>query len=161
VAALPAGRYELQIESPGFQKLSQQVEVKPHEVAVVASTLDVGSLAESVQVTGAVPMIGAASRRSKRLVPQSPPGQLPIAATVSSGTRILSLDSAGALFLSKNSGMTWKAIKPKWQGKATQIVLTDETPGQVADKPAFRLTTDSGSTWLSHDGLHWRLVAAP
>jgi hypothetical protein len=138
VAPLPAGKYKLEIESPGFQTASSQVELKAHDQTVIAATLIVGSVAQSVEVT-------------------SLPRQLPIAATVTNGTRILAMDSAGALFLCPSVGKRWKAVKPKWQGKVVQIVSLAQPGSATSDagSPIFQLTTDSGAVWLTENGTRW------
>ena len=181
IAALPAGRYELQVESPGFQKASTQVELQPQDLALVASTLSVGSAAESVEVTSASPSLPAAAAKARLSREARPlPGKLPVGTLVENGNRMLSLDSAGTLFLSRDKGKHWKAVKPQWQGKVAHVVVAAEPPPNAAlqsetgrvtasapvpsAQPAagplvFKLTTDSGSVWLSQDGAHWRLAS--
>jgi hypothetical protein len=78
--------------------------------------------------------------------------------------RVLTIDAAGNLYLSRSAGKSWKKIKPKWKGKAMRLALLVNLPmGQIGDnKPrtktpdAFQLTTDAGEVWLSEDGKHWR-----
>jgi hypothetical protein len=180
VAALPAGRYELEVESPGFQKASTQVELQPQDLALVASTLSVGSAAETVEVTSASPSLPAAAAkptlsRKAGLLSGTPPA----GTVVENGKRMLRLDSAGALFLSRDEGRHWKTVKPQWWGKVASVVVAAEPPSHAAlqsesgrlttpapvpsAQPAagplvFQLTTDSGSVWLSQDGTHWRLA---
>jgi len=180
IAALPAGRYELQVESPGFQKASTQVELHPQDLALVASTLSVGSAAESVEVTSASPSLHTAAAKATLSREARPlPGKLPADTVVENGNRMLRLDSAGTLFLSRDKGKHWKAVKPQWQGKVARVVVAAEPPPNAAlqsetgrvttSAPApsaqpgagplvFQLTTDSGSVWLSQDGTHWRLA---
>jgi photosystem II stability/assembly factor-like uncharacterized protein len=67
--------------------------------------------------------------------------------TVARGKLMLAIDSVGSLLLSQNAGKKWTAVKPVWNGK----VVTVSSSG-----PEFQLTTDSGATWLSRDGSHWR-----
>ena len=135
LGGLPSGKYELQIAAPGFRQTSRQVDLQPQEVAMVASELSVGSVAETVEVTAASPAIQTA----------------PPATTVARGNVMLMVDSAGSLFLSRNAGKSWKAVKPLWRGKVVRLVALAET-NPIA---AFQLTTDSGSAWLSRDGSHW------
>jgi hypothetical protein len=142
------------------------VELKARDLAVVASTLNVGSLAETVEVTaaGALITMGANNRKSKDHPEAHPmPGKPPAAATVTSGTRILAVDSVGALFYSKNAGKHWKAVTPKWHGKVVQIALLVQPSSEATPKAAsvFQLTTDSGSVWLSKDGIHWYPSTGP
>jgi phage baseplate assembly protein gpV len=150
---LASGRYELQINSPGFRSLSQQVELQPQEVAAVKSELQVGSAAETVEVTAAAATINTStssvvSTRSRPL-----PSKLPVEMMLTQGKVVLAVDSAGALFFSGNSGKSWKAVKSKWPGKVDDLVTPPEV--QQAQKATFQLTTDSGSIWLSRDGRRW------
>jgi len=84
--------------------------------------------------------------------PTGLPSNLPRVSTVANGARSLAIDSAGALFLSKDRGQTWKPVPPKWTGRAAHVGFN------AAAKPAaFELTTDSGATWTSRDGQSWKL----
>jgi len=161
VAELPAGRYELQIGAEGFRQTSRQVELQPREVASIKSQLEIGSVAETVEVTAAVPTLQTESasvsvkQSRKKSVPEGPhplPSKLPSAITVTSGRILLALDSAGTVFVSRNAGKSWKIVKPIWPGKAHVIALADLS---YTSNATFQLTTDSGSTWLSRDGVGW------
>ena len=60
LAALPAGRYRIEISSPGFLVLSSGFSVQPRDRAIVTATLNVGAVTESVTVDAeamAVPMV--------------------------------------------------------------------------------------------------------
>lgn len=153
VAGLPAGRYELRIEAPGFRQLRWQIDLQPREMAAAKMQLDVGDVSSTVEVTAEAPAIQTAtpSVRKKAL-----PGKLPAAITVASGKVMLAVDSAGAVFVSRNSGNSWNAVKPAWSGKVRLIALADPSQASIA---TFQLTTDSGSVWLSRDGVRWS--AAP
>jgi hypothetical protein len=87
------------------------------------------------------------------------PGKLPAKMMAVSGKRMLAADSAGALFLSENSGQKqkWKTVKPVWHGKVVNLVALTAQASPL--DPAFQLTTDSNAIWLSRDGSHW--YAAP
>jgi hypothetical protein len=161
-AGLAPGQYELQITAPGFRLTSQLVEVRAQEVAAVKSELQVGSVAETVEVTSAAPTIQtestsvSSSSRRKRAAPPEPrplPSKLPAETIVTRGKVMVAVDSAGALFYSGNSGKGWKAVKPQWSGKIVDLVTPPEVP--EARSAQFQLTTDSGSDWLSRDGRHW------
>ncbi len=149
VTALPAGRYELQITAPGFQRTSRQIDLPPQQVAVVTSELPVSSLAETVEVTAATPII-AAENASLSADVHRLPSKLPIVTSIANGKIILALDSGGALFLTRNGGKRWKAVKPRWHGKVVELAKPD--PPSEAN---YQLTTDSGADWLSRDGVHW------
>jgi hypothetical protein len=162
---LPAGRYDLMATATGFKTTQQSIELKASEVAMMQPVLDVGTVSEAVEVTGAAPTLETESTSVSRIMPI--PSGLPVAATVSLGKRSLSLDSAGNLFLSRNGGKKWKRINPKWAGKAVHIELKqpshsgsssqreNETPSSVSAIDAFQLTTDTNAIWTSKDGTHW------
>ncbi len=148
MAGLPPGKYGVQIESTGFVTSSSQIELGPKDLSMLAVILNVGSVAQSVEVAAASPNITseADAIRSETLS-----GKRPFANTVSSGTRIIAIDAAGTLYFNHKERKRWKAIKPKWQGKVAQIaVISSETA------PRFQLTTDSGALWFSSDGTHWQ-----
>ena len=50
--ALPAGRYQVDIASPGFFSLSGSFSLQPRDRAVLSATLKVGSVTETVDVNG-------------------------------------------------------------------------------------------------------------
>lgn len=149
---LAPGQYELQISSPGFQSLSQRVELQPQQVASVKSELQVGSTASTVEVTAAGAIIDASTAQLSSSA-RALPSKLPAEITLTRGKVMLSVDSAGRLFFSGNSGKSWKAVKSKWPGKIDDLVTPPEVP--QAQKAVFQLTTDSGSIWLSRDGRRW------
>ena len=162
---LPAGRYDLMATATGFKTNQQSIEVKASEVAMMQPVLDVGTVSEAVEVSGAAPMLETESASVSRNMPV--PSGLPVAVTVSHAKRFLSLDSAGNLFLSRNGGKKWTKINPRWAGKADRIELKppsdsgsspkrdNETPGSVNATDVFQLTTDAGAIWTSKDGTHW------
>jgi len=162
LTGLPAGRYELQITAPGFQRTLKQVELRPLELAAVRSVLEIGSVSEAVEVTAEAPALqtsasmARAEKRRKSVSPPEPrplPSKLPATITVTSGKVMLAVDSNGALFLSRNAGKGWKSVKPAWPGKVvdlTTLAEPSQTPAGV-----FQLTTDSDAAWLSRDGNRW------
>jgi uncharacterized protein YfaS (alpha-2-macroglobulin family) len=54
---LPAGHYELRIESQGFQIAECHFDLKPRDRAVIAAVLAVGSVSQTVNVAAAQPMM--------------------------------------------------------------------------------------------------------
>lgn len=173
---LPAGQYELTATATGFKTSKQSIELKPSELAMLQSVLDVGTASEVVEVSGAASVVTESANASDQVVAEmngvgrvtAVPSGLPVAETVSHGKRFLSLDDAGNLFLSRNEGKKWKKIKPQWAGKAIRIELTsgsvseaapkpkDETSGAAGEGVVFLLTTDGAAVWSSKDGAHWR-----
>jgi photosystem II stability/assembly factor-like uncharacterized protein len=81
------------------------------------------------------------------------PSNQPTAATAAIGRRILSADTAGTLYLSKNAGKRWKRVKPVWQGKAVHLA--------IGQPQIFELTTETGALWQSTDGKHWHVKPFP
>jgi hypothetical protein len=162
---LPPGQYELTATATGFKTSTQSIELKSNEVAMLQTVLDVGAVAETVEVEAGAVSVQTESASVGRFT--GVPSGLPVASTVSRGKRLLSLDSAGNLFLSRNGRNKWKKIKPQWAGKAVRIELTTEASGDASvnakdeiggatERAVFQLTTDAGTTWSSEDGLHWR-----
>jgi hypothetical protein len=175
LAQLPAGQYGLTAAAAGFKTSQQSIELKPSEMAMLQPVLDVGTMSEVVEVTGAASVetesanVGqvvtemTGGRRAVAL-----PSALPVQVTVSHGKRVLSLDDAGNLFLSRNEGKKWKKVKPQWAGKAVRIELMPPPSGEASvkakdqaavanEEAAFLLTTDGGTVWSSKDGAHWHL----
>jgi hypothetical protein len=159
---LPPGHYELTATASGFATKTQPIELKPTELAMLQPVLAPGTVSETVEVqaASAAQQIQTESANVGSQVVAGLPGVggvfavpsgLPVAATVSQGKRVLSFDSAGNLFLSRNSGKKWKKINPQWAGKAVRIELTP-----LASGVAFQMTTDAGTVWTSKDGTHWR-----
>jgi Carboxypeptidase regulatory-like domain len=159
-----AGHYDLTVTAPGFRSNQQSIDLKPNEMAMLQPVLAVGEATQTVTVTGSVPLIETDSA-SVGAIPNLPI-RLPVASSVSLGKRMLSLDGAGSLFLSRNAGKSWKKVNPQWSGKAVRIDLTaaegggakgnSEASGVQSAPSAFQLTTDSGAQWTSKDGSHWR-----
>jgi len=179
ISAIPAGKYELRIAAPGFLSASGQIELQAQDVATVAPVLSVGSLSETVEVSAAAGTVLATAPRpqdskadEERMTSASKTGILPSAANgaippdahrlpskrpivtaTASGQLLLAADSAGALFYSRNAGKSWKAVKSIWPGNVVRLATLAPSP---TSRDAFQLTTESGSVWLSRDGLHWR-----
>ena len=115
----------------------------------VDSVLSVGSMAESVEVTAAASVINtetAAEARFSKPKKLPLPSKLPLVTSARKDKVMLAADSAGTLFLSKNSGKSWKTVKPQWQGKVTHLTTSSDL---------FELRADPASVWLSRDGSHW------
>jgi hypothetical protein len=173
---LPAGQYELTATMAGFKTSKQSIELKPSELAMLQPVLDLGTASETVEVTGEASALAiqtesanvgqSVTQMTSMNLAVALPSALPVLATVSHGKRVLSLDDAGNLFLSRNEGKKWKKVKPQWAGKAVRIELTPPPSGEASAKAkdqaavpneeaAFLLTTNGGTVWSSKDGAHW------
>ncbi|MGA8440887.1 MAG: carboxypeptidase regulatory-like domain-containing protein [Candidatus Sulfotelmatobacter sp.] len=172
---LPAGQYQLTATASGFKTGNESIELKPSEMAMLQPVLDVGSVSEVVEVEAGATSIQTESANVSDQVAETRGARRgsaalsdrPILATVSQGKRVLSLDDAGNLFLSRDEGKKWKKIKPQWADKAVRIESTTAARGKASanakdeiggasEGAVFQLTTDAGTTWSSKDGLHWR-----
>jgi hypothetical protein len=159
VAGLAPGRYQLNILSPGFKPSSKQIDLQPQEVAKADSRLEIGAATETVTVTGAASLLKTENGQLAQPVAASAnslpvlPAKLPPVTTAAKEKLMLSADSAGALFLSKNAGKSWKAVKGPWKGKVVRLAVIPD-PAK-ASNTLFQLTTDSASVWLSRDGNRW------
>jgi hypothetical protein len=170
IAGVPAGRYELRVAARGFNTTTAQVELKSRDVAMVDSVLPIGSESQTVTVEADnIPLetvpISAAS--AKLLESEKLPGGAAGVAREELGDRVLTIDAAGNLYLSRNAGKSWKKIKPEWNGKAVRLATLeylamgqmgaiDAAKPKAARAPAFLMTTDAGAAWMSEDGEHWR-----
>jgi len=173
IASLQPGRYELQIASPGFQTMTRKFDLGAHDFAQLDSKLTVGSTSQTVEVaastmeiTNPAPEVSYAAQIPEGRAKGSPrplPSKLPAAITLENGGRTLAVDSAGALFVSKNVGARWKAVKHQWPGKIAELTVTPadvnkakrSDTGTTTAASTFQLTTESGTVWLSADGVHW------
>ncbi len=172
---LPAGKYGLTATASGFKTSNESIELKPTELAMLQPVLEVGKASEVVEVVAGASSIETESANvSDQAVAETQgarrasaaPSQQPILETVSHGKRVISLDDAGNLFLSRNEGKKWKKVKPQWAGKAVRIKLMPPPSGEASaeakdeaavahEEAAFLLTTDGGTVWSSKDGAHW------
>jgi len=119
---------------------------------------------------------GAAGLASTKRLPTLP-SKLPALSVVENASRALALDTAGALFLSDDAGLTWHSVQAQWQGRALALRLSQprsaalqaptrntandaearpQTQTLALTVPAFELTTDSGDLYTSPDGQTWR-----
>ncbi len=173
-AGLMPGQYELQFVSPGFKEMKKRIELEPQLVAKADSRLEIGAVNETVTVNAEAPLLktesgvvgGVIAGQAASALPLLPPnartgpvselpGKLPPSTTASKDKLMLKVDSAGALFVSKNSGKSWKTVKPTWSGKVVRVESAHDASA------VFQLTNDSGSVWLSRDGTHWSPASAP
>lgn len=57
VSSLPPGSYEVSVEAQGFKRWNGTLDLQTGQTAVVAATMQVGSVDTVVEVTGAAPII--------------------------------------------------------------------------------------------------------
>ncbi len=146
----------------GQTNLNQNyVEAVPTANATLAS--------KSAAPAAAKPAATAAVARAARQQLPTLPSHLPTLSTIANAHHTLAIDTAGALFRSEDSGVTWLPVLTQWKGRATRLTLT--TPATLntlsaakiaADQrstppPTFQLTTDTGALYTSPDGQTWRL----
>jgi hypothetical protein len=165
LAGIPAGRYDMTVTASGFMSGQQSIDLKPSELAMLQPVLAVGAATESVTVTSNAPSLQTESVGIGSTAAELP-SSLPAASSASLGKRILALDRAGSLFLSRNAGKSWKKVEPQWAGKVVSVDLETEEPKEAKrtsqasspnnSKSVFRLTTDAGAQWASKDGINWR-----
>jgi hypothetical protein len=158
VVPLPPGRYEVLVSAPGFQTASRQVEVQPQLIAKANTELPIGSVTETVEVSAESPRINTStaslsSRAAKKISLNPLPSKRDTASSAQKDKTIVSADDTGVLFVSRNSGKSWKAVTPVWQGKVIRVVSPPE--GAAPPKTVFQLNTDSGDVWYSRDGNRW------
>jgi Carboxypeptidase regulatory-like domain len=183
LAAVPAGQYEVRIAAPGFETVSQQIELQPRDLALLAPVLPIGAASQTVEVSSATAEMATESQaingyisggvmKAKR--DRTLADKLSTVTSVSIGDRTLTLDPTGQLFLSRDGGKHWQAVKPVWQGRASRLALLPEplpasatqsqrtiagtaAPAPPVSPKSFQLTTDAHVVWVSEDGVHWRL----
>jgi len=103
-SGLQAGGYELRIEMRGFRTTVTPVELHAGETAKVRPELKVGDVTEAVEITAGPGKIYTSTAAVAKVRPVHPlPSKLPIAGSATSGKNILAIDSAGAVFLSRDS----------------------------------------------------------
>ena len=169
LAGVEPGHYDLRVAARGFQTSQTTLDLKSRDLAKLDSVLTVGASTETVEVQAQSFALNteSASVASDQIATELP-SRLPATARVQLGRRVLSLDNAGALFVSRNAGKSWKRVKPQWTGKVSQISTSASEPEDALSKqesrqsrtevaPAtFQLTTETGAVWTSNDGVHWR-----
>jgi hypothetical protein len=144
----------------------------------VSQTVTVNGAAPLVQTESAVlstsSFSGNATLAKSSKAPL--PSRKPAASTISNGQETLAVDTEGDLFLSKDPSIAWQRVTRQWTGKAVKVSLAEPSSTMQADvnasagssnveairpksktkKAVFELTTDTGTTWSSPDGLIWK-----
>ena len=144
----------------------------------VVNSVPVGSASETVTVQAgnqpetkaAAPSTQLSYARGLELAPtaignlkKSPKFVLPSGtealSTASSATRVIAIDTAGALFLSIDDGKHWEPIATQWTGRAVLVRNAQAVPGtaglQAAPSTHFELVNDKLQKWVSSDGKTW------
>jgi hypothetical protein len=148
MAAVPAGKYDLQIAAPGFQTVMREVTLQASDLALLTTQLPIGGATQTVTIeTAAVPAELTESASVTSTISLSEDNALTM--KVSQGKRVLALDSDGVVYLSTNSGKHWKKVKPLWPGRINRIAAAVSGQG-------FEMTTEADVVWQSQDGAHWR-----
>ena len=153
IADVPAGKYELRVSARGFNTRVQPVELKGSQVAMLEPVLTVGTSSQTVTVEADNAAIGTLQPEvtgASVLEEEKLPGGAVATARVAVGGRMLSVDAAGHLYLSRDAGKSWKKVKPRWAGKVARLAVVPEGGGQV-----FEMATEAGAVWTSEDGKHW------
>ena len=84
------------------------------------------------------------------------PSGLRVESMASAGPRMLAIDTAGALFLSEDSGVTWEHVTPQWTGRAVKVRRQTAGSGvEAVPTKFFELLNDQSQIWLSTDGKTW------
>lgn len=153
IPALPAGEYEIQVSSVGFQSLKQRINLQPRDLAQIEPVLPVGSTSQTVAVTAEAPALQTESAQvsvvSNKSLEDSFVSQMALNDTV------LAFNTNGALFRKESGKMNWKKIKPKWHGAVVQLSSVPGKEGGSTSLPSFLIATSSGESWISPDGRHW------
>jgi hypothetical protein len=188
LAGIAPGHYELEVRAPGFQIFRQIIDLKPRDMALLDTRLTVGAESQTVTVSPEAPpaletesnvvsslsteQVSKAATENRNLASLASipapgdfaelPSHKPAAMTVALGKRVLSLDIAGTLFVSQNSGRRWKRVKPRWTNKVARIESTSGEAFKMNDGAenapgVFQLTTVDGAVWLSKDGSNWNV----
>lgn len=135
---------------------------------------------ENAVISASIFNSGRAARSTSARAPL--PSKRFAVSTISNGIETLAVDSTGDLFLSKDAGKSWRRVAHQWTGKAVRVNLGSSssmrqpvstkassaggtastelepvTPAAVPPAGGFELTSDTGVTWSSSDGLAWRL----
>ncbi len=145
----------------------------------VSQTVNVNGAAPLVQTESAVLSTSSFSGKAAlaKSAKTSLPSRKPAASTISNGLETLAVDTEGDLFLSKDPSIAWQRITRQWTGKAIKVSLAEPSstiqadanasvgaasgveaikPTSTTKKAGFELTTDTGKTWSSSDGLVWK-----
>jgi hypothetical protein len=93
------------------------------------------------------------------------PNGLGTLSVASEAGRSIALDTAGAMFLSEDTGKHWQPIHTQWTGRAILVrtwpVGTEGTALRAMQTMRFELVNDKLQTWISYDGKTWTQQVIP
>ena len=78
VAALPPGRYSVEISMSGFQSFRQEFEVEVASTVLADVRLNVGTVAEQVNVSGSAPVIETSTTSVGQVISQRVVQEIPL-----------------------------------------------------------------------------------
>jgi hypothetical protein len=132
-APAPASPARAQTEAKADAS-SQTVEVnRQAPIATTPPTITAEIPAENSVALNQTKVTQAQTDRAQVASLSSPqhalPSRLAVVSTVTHERQILAIDTNGAVFYSKDDGKHWKAISPKWQGRAIKVDLAGSLAG--------------------------------
>jgi hypothetical protein len=94
-----------------------------------------GASGQTVQLQNTTPVAALSTttnadlpNQAQSVVAQQPlPSHLPALSMISSGKRVLAIDTQNTLFFSDDAGNHWKAIPSTWEGRAVKVELVSST----------------------------------
>jgi hypothetical protein len=99
VPLLPPGNYHLAVRAQGFKELARSLRLEVGQVARVDFTLEVGAVSETVEVTGAPPLLESSTASIGQVVQMELVSQMPL-----NGRNYLNL-AKGAMGIAEPSGI--------------------------------------------------------
>ncbi len=134
----------------------------PQAAAQVASqTVEVDALSGMTSTNG---MSLDATSAAIEVMAELPSGRATVS-KVSNGSRTVALDAAGALYVSKDDGRHWTAVKPQWPGRAVQISVSAPFAPAANGRNVYALAgrSERGLTIqhnASPDGTHAQIAGS-
>jgi hypothetical protein len=98
---------------------SQQTQPYQAVAGAPGQTVTVESNAAGMVLDG----LAVESRNTSLLTAYTLPSRLAVRSSAASGEKVLAVDAAGSLFVSKDQGRHWKTVDAAWQGGVRQVRL--------------------------------------
>jgi hypothetical protein len=147
--------------------------VSASNTSAAAYTQRAASSAGSIAAFGS--LHGLSSNAGLAGAPIRLPSGLELASIASSSHLLLAIDKSGALFLTQDSGVTWRQVAHQWTGRAVLVRtrnLADRraetapaptsgadpasaSPAPPAPSIVFEIVNEKNQVWQSPDGLIW------